>query len=217
MKYITLIIFYLTFTSCEQSKPSGSEASEEQEYEMGIVYDAITKNIILGDFNGDGEEDEIKETLISGINNKSIDALPQLEYDSLVAFIHDKKPILSLIAKDKLIPELLLTKNASFGILYAKNEGDLDNDGGDEISIVIDWADWSQLNSCIVYSLKKDKWVEYAKFDVREWQISENPNFKGFISKNNRKGIYEVSTFDSEVNEVLIPLNEVLVTHAKNK
>jgi hypothetical protein len=165
----------------------------------------------LGDFNGDGKEDQLKETLISVVKNQSIDALPQLEYDSLVSFINEKKPVLNLKSENKNIPELILTKNASFGLLWINNEGDLDNDGADEVSVVIDWADWSQVNSCIVCSLKKDKWIEYAKFDVREWQISQNPDFKGFIMKN-KKGIYEVSTFDSEMNEVLKPLNEMLVT-----
>lgn len=212
MKYITLILFYLLVTSCEQLIPPGSKAPPEQEYEMGVVYDALIKNIISGDFNDDGKEDRMEESLISSVNDKSIDALPQLEYDSLVTMIYKKRPVLTLQSKNNNIPELVLTRNVSFGLLYAKNEGDLDNDGGDEISIVIDWADWSQVNSCIVYSLKKDKWFEYAKFDVREWQITQNPNFKGFISKNNKKGIYEVSTFDSEANEILKPLKEVLVS-----
>lgn len=215
VKYIALILFYLSVTSCEQSKSTSSEAPVEQEYEMGVVYDALVKNIIVGDFDGDGKEDKITETLISTENNKSIDALPRLEYDSLVTMIYKKRPILTIRSENKNIPDLALTKKASFGLLYMKNEGDLDNDGGDEISIVIDWADWSQVNSCIVYSLKQNNWVEYAKFDVREWQISQNPNFKGFISKNNKKDIYEVSTFDSEINEVLKPLKEVLVTLPK--
>lgn len=214
VKYITLIILSLALTSCEQSKQTEPEPPVVQEYEPGVVYDALVKNIILGDFNGDGKEDKIKESLISTVNNKSIDALPQSEYDSLVTLIYKKQPVLSLQSENKTIPELVLTKTVSFGLLYVKNEGDLDHDGTDEVSVVIDWADWSQVNSCIVYSLKKDKWVEYAKFDVREWQISQDPDFKGFITKN-KKGIYEVSTFDSEMNEVLKPLKEVLVTLPK--
>ncbi|MDD2982025.1 MAG: hypothetical protein PHQ74_01430 [Crocinitomicaceae bacterium] len=215
MKYPAFILLLLTLTSCEQAKPVEIETPVEEEYESGVVYDALVKNVISGDFNGDGKADEIIETLISTVNNKSIDALPQLEYDSLVAIIYKRQPVLSLRSKDKDIPELIVTKNTSFGLFYAKNEGDLDNDGADEISVVIDWADWSQVNSCVVYSLKKNKWIVYAKFDVREWQVSQNSNFNGFILKN-KKGIYEVSTFDSEINEVVKPLKEVLVTASNN-
>lgn len=215
MKYPAFILLLLTLTSCEQAKPVEIETPVEEEYESGVVYDAHVKNVISGDFNGDGKADEIIETLISTVTNKSIDALPQLEYDSLVAIIYKSQPVLSLRSKDKDIPELIVTKNTSFGLFYAKNEGDLDNDGADEISVVIDWADWSQVNSCVVYSLKKNKWIVYAKFDVREWQVSQNSNFNGFILKN-KKGIYEVSTFDSEINEVVKPLKEVLVTASNN-
>lgn len=215
MKYPAFILLLLTLTSCEQAKPVEIETPVEEEYESGVVYDALVKNVISGDFNGDGKADEIIETLISTVTNKSIDALPQLEYDSLVAIIYKRQPVLSLRSKDKDIPELIVTKNTSFGLFYAKNEGDLDNDGADEISVVIDWADWSQVNSCVVYSLKKNKWIVYAKFDVREWQVSQNSNFNGFILKN-KKGIYEVSTFDSEINEVVKPLKEVLVTASNN-
>jgi hypothetical protein len=212
MKYITLILFIISFTSCDETTKTEKEPKVEQEYEEGIIYDAIVKNVIIGDFDGDGKEDELKETLISSINNKSIDALPQLEYDSLVTVIFNKKPILSLKSNSQSIPELKLTKKGSFGLFYTKNEGDLNQDGRDEISVIIDWADWSACNKCIIYTLKNGKWITYAKFDVREWQISRNPDFKGFINKN-KNGIYEVSTFDSEVIEILKPLNELLVKH----
>lgn len=212
MRYLTLILITLNLASCQTPVQSKKEPKVEQEFKSGITYEALVMEVITGDFDGDGKEDELKETLISSINNKSIDALPKLEYDSLVTVIFNKKPILSLKSNSKNIPELMLTKEGSFGLFYAKNEGDLNNDGIDEISVVIDWADWSACNKCIIYTLKNGKWIEYARFDVREWQIYRNPDFKGFINKN-KKGIYEVSTFDSEVIEIVLPLSKVLVKH----
>ena len=208
--WLTWEVFGYCITSCNPTVKPEKETEKKSEFEVGVVYDALFKNVISGDFDGDGKEDKLKESLVSSVNNKAIDVLPHLEYDSLVALIHTKKPVLSLQSVEKNIPELTLTKEASFGVMWIKNEGDLNQDGTDEISVVIDWADWSQVNSCIVYSLKKDKWVEYAKFEVREWQISPDVDFRGFISKN-EKGFYEVLTFDSETNEVLIPLDDVLV------
>lgn len=216
MRYIALVLIILNLASCQSTVQSEKEPKVEQEFKSDITYEFLVMDVITGDFDGDGKEDELREKLISSINNKSIDALPQLEYDSLVTVIFNKKPILSLKSNSESIPELMLTKEGSFGLFYAKNEGDLNHDGIDEISIIIDWADWSACNNCIVYTLKNGKWIEYAKFDVREWQISRNPDFKGFINKN-KKGIYEVSTFDSEVNEILLPLSKVLVTNVKQK
>jgi hypothetical protein len=213
VKYKAIIVLLISFISCVRDGKSIRQTKAEQEFESGISYDFIVKNIITGDFDGDGNEDELKESLVSSINNKSIDALPQVEFDSLVGIVHKMNPILSLQSKSKNIPELILTKTPSFGLMWIKNEGDLNKDGTDEISIVIDWADWSQVNTCIVYSLKNNKWIEYAKFDVREWQITRNPDFNGFITKN-KKGIYEVSTFDSEVIEIVKPLNELLLKPA---
>lgn len=218
MRYIASIVLFLSFISCNEITKTEKKpkAEQEQEYEPGVTYDSIVKNVIIGDFDGDGKEDKLKELFVSSINNSSIDALPQLGYDSLVTLIHGKEPILSLTSKTKNIPELILTKSASFGIMWLKNEGDLNKDGTDEISVVIDWADWSQVNSCIVYSLKNKLWIKYAKFKIREWQISQNSNFNGFISKK-EKGIYNALTFDSEGNEILKPLNEVLVVENNSK
>lgn len=216
MKYIAVIVFFISFTSCNEIDKTKKEPKIEQEYKDGLKYDAIFKHVITGDFDGDGKEDELKETLISSINNKSIDAFPQLEYDSLVTFIYNQKPVLSLQTANKNIPDLIITEKVSFGIMWIKNEGDLNNDGSDEISIVIDWADWSQVNSCIVYSMKASKWTEYAKFDIREYQISRDPDFNGFIIET-KKGVYEVSTFDSESNEILKPLNEIMVNISNRK
>lgn len=216
MKDIIIIIFLLLIYSCNQQKKNKTEptlSKVENEIESQIKFDSLFKNVIIGDFDGDGRKDELNEILISGIDNKSIDSLPHLEYDSLLSVIYKKNPILSLQSNSKNIPELILSKEPSFGLFWLKNEGDLNNDGSDEISIVINWADMSQCNSCKVYSLKKGKWNLYAQFDVREWQIERNPDFNGFIQKNKKKGIYQVATFDSEMNEILKPLNEVLVTH----
>lgn len=202
----------LSTTSCILEVKKQKQTLIAPEFELDVTYKAIVKNVIIGDFNGDGKIDELKENLVSKINNKSIDALPDLDYDSLLVLIHEMKPVLSLISTAKNIPNLILTKEVSFGIFSVKNEGDLNQDGTDEISVVIDWADNSMCNTCSVYSLQKNKWIEFAKFDVREWQVSQNSNFSGFITKNANDD-FVVETFDSELNEIQKPFKEVLVKH----
>lgn len=218
MRIVILILVLLSASACEQSPQIENDSKVDHRHEPAIPsdltndvkYDSLLLKTIKGDFNGDRIEDILKERLITSIDNKSIRRLPKIEYDSLVELIYRKKPILSLQSENNTIPELILSKNASFGLLWIKNEGDLNNDGSDEISLVIDWADWSAVNTCIVYSLQNGEWTEFAKFGVREWQITNNPKFNGFIQEN-ASGDFKVSTFNSEMNEKLIPLEEVLV------
>jgi hypothetical protein len=205
------MLFILFFYSCENDNKEEFNLNLDGEIDSNSISNYIFKHTISGDFNGDGVNDTLTETLISSIDQKSIDELPVIEYDSLVGLIHKKEPILSLRSANKNIPELFISKgNAAFGLLWLKNEGDLNNDGIDEISIVIDWADWSQVNHSIIYTLKNGEWVELMKFEIREWQIQDsidNNPFQGFITKN-ENGEFMINTFDSEVNEVKVPLKK---------
>ncbi len=211
MKDIAILFFLLLNYSCNHEVKIVNEPTVEQDVEAAITYDSLVKNVIKGDFDGDGNRDELSETLISRVDNKSIDVLPKLEYDSLLSVIAAKNPTLSLRSSSKNIPELILSEEPSFGLFWIKNEGDLDHDGSDELSVVIDWADLSQCNTCQVYSFKENKWYLFAQFDVREWQLERNSDFKGFILKNG-KG-FQVATFDSEINEICKPLNDVVLTY----
>lgn len=216
MKYITLLLVVILISSCDLSNDTEVKPKDVNQYKAGVIYDAIVKNNILGDFDGNGIKEELKETLYSSITKTSIDALPRIGYDSIVDFVYDLKPILSLKSTNKKIPNLELTKKTSFGLFFIKNEGDLNGDGTDEISVVIDWADWSQCNSCFIYSLQKNRWVKLGQFEVREWQLERNNNFNGFIVKN-KAGEFEALTFDAEMIEINQPLNELLITPSKQK
>lgn len=216
MKCISLILILISITSCDVITNNEVEPKVKQQYKAGVIYDAIVKDVIIGDFDGDGNKDELKESIFSSITKKSIDALPHIGYDSIVDYVSKLKPILSLQSANKNIPNLELTKEASFGLFFLKNEGDLNGDGTDEISVVIDWADWSQCNTCLIYSLQRNKWIKIGQFVVREWQLERNSDFNGFIVKN-KSGQYEALTFDSEIIEINQPLSEVLVTPNKQK
>ena len=67
-----------------------------------------------------------------------------------------KKFMITARSSSKKISPLITTRDYDSGILY--NEGDLNNDGTDEVSFVI-WAEGSWV-VCYVYSLKKNKWYE---------------------------------------------------------
>ena len=193
-----MISLVLIVVSCKHI----STDLEEQEEVCINNSSFLFKQLITGDFDGDGVADKMNEVLFSSIDSQSIDMLPNLDYDSLIMWISQKEPVLYLKSDNLNIPDLQLTSQPSFGILWIKNEGDLNQNGRDEISVVIDWADWSALNHCVIYSLEKDGWRKWVDFPIREWQIHDNPDFNGFIMMNDKEE-YEVLTFDEEGIETI--------------
>jgi len=53
------------------------------------------------------------------------------------------KPTLILKSNTSLIPNLILNKELfALGVAWLNNEGDLNGDGGDDISVIIGWGDF---------------------------------------------------------------------------
>ncbi len=142
--------------------------------------------IIQGDFDGDGLKEILQEHYFSCKENKETNKFyDSLDYDQLAALTIDKDPI-SYATFNKRIDTLWIADGQGqyapaycggqlLGLSYMKNEGDLDGDGGDEISYVINWADWSSINSCHLVSYKKKKWKQLYSFEIRDWQLPGLP------------------------------------------
>lgn len=56
-----------------------------------------------------------------------------------------------------------------------KNEGDLTGDGTDEVSYVVNWADWSNMNTWHIMSYKNKAWKELYSFPIWDWQLPDLP------------------------------------------
>jgi len=132
---------------------------------------------ITGDFDGKGKKEILTEHFISGIDYKETNKFYENgDYDTLVHLNTKKKPISLLTCNDKHIHDLIIdSKGYSLGLAYLKNEGDLDGDGVDEISYVVDWADWSNVNFCVIMTYKNHKWKELYTFQIRDWQLPDLP------------------------------------------
>lgn len=154
--------------------------------------------MISGDFDGDGKIDTLTESFISSINGKETNKYADLEYDSLVTLTILKKPISRLISKN--LRPLIIDKDnfQLFGLAFLKNEGDIDNNGTDEIGFVIDWADWSNVNSYRIYTYKNNNWTEMLNFEIRDYDIDElnkNKDSQGLLYRN-AKGDLIAKTYD---------------------
>jgi hypothetical protein len=134
--------------------------------------------IISGDFDGDGKKEQLIEHYFSRLNNKEsnkfYDGLS--DQGQLVDLTVKKQPFSFALSDNKAIDTLHIAENLQLlGLLYLKNEGDLNGDGTDEVSYVVDWADWSSLNTWHIVTFKNKKWKEIYSFDIWDWQLPDLP------------------------------------------
>jgi uncharacterized protein (DUF486 family) len=88
------------------------------------------------------------------------------------------------------------------GSLFAKNEGDLDGDGGDEIGYVPSFAQQSSLNDYHIISYKHGWWVELYSFGIWEWQLPPMPSGGIGYGMFGREGTYGVA--NDSLNKALL-------------
>ena len=153
--------------------------------------------MISGDFDGDGKQENLIEHYHSGLTrketNKFYSNLEDLE--NLVALTIANQPYSFLLSTNKSIDTLHVSSNEQLlGISYLKNEGDLNDDGNDEISFVKDYADWSSMNTWIIMTYKNKQWIELCSFEIRDWQLPEIPY------GNNQYGLFGVDKKNVTIN-----------------
>ena len=209
-------ILFLSFTcliSC--SSPSETSIPHNKKNEIPISKKDSLKPIlghrfeIYGDFNGDGISDTLTEHYFDG--NKKVETnkfYENIEYDSLVSITIKKNPISFVTSTDQKIDTLKIYSGGHgqlLGLSYLKNEGDLNNDGTDEVSYVIDWADWSNLNTWHLMTFKNKKWTELYSFKIWDWLIPENLNeFKGLIKPINKNEIQVIYMNEEAIQDTII-------------
>ncbi|NML22345.1 hypothetical protein HHL16_15790 [Pseudoflavitalea sp. G-6-1-2] len=163
---------------------------------------------ISGDFNGDGKHDTVKEVFLSKkTKQEAAKWYKGLNDDAALNKVLSQKPVLMLVSDNRQTDTLFIGDNLRpLGFRYLKNEGDLDNDGADELSYVIDAADYSNINVCFILSVRNGKWTYRYSFDIAEnWLPSlpcNNNKEKTFdlIKKIGKKQI-RVRTYDADTGE----------------
>ena len=160
--------------------------------------------VIEGDFNGDGEKEKLIEHYYSQINNKETNKfyenLP--EFEQLIALIIQKNPKSFLTSSDSKINNFEITNiNQQIGLSFLKNEGDLNGDGTDDISYVINFADYSNCNTWHIATYKNNKWKDIYKFSIWDWQLPDLPqtfNNYGLFGIENKI----VNTQNDSINKI---------------
>ncbi|MCL9805778.1 hypothetical protein NAT51_12585 [Flavobacterium amniphilum] len=178
-------------TALKQKTDTAAEKkSKEEEETMDWIAEElkkIPKNIkpifgyrfvIDGDFNGDGKKEKLIEHFYSlkekKETNKFYDNLGDM--GQLIALTINKDPMSFLISNNTKIDTMMVSGHGQqIGLSYLKNEGDLNGDGTDEISYVINYADYSNLNSWHIATYKNNQWTEIYSFDIWDWQLPDLP------------------------------------------
>lgn len=156
----------------------------------------LERKSIIGDFDGDKKADTLFEIHTSGEKDSIITEIPFIDdYDKTVDYYFKNSIRTSLKSSNKKIKELDL--GTSFGVYCLINIGDNNNDRKDEIALVIDYCDFSNLNSCKIYSLCNNNWKMINHFSIHEaaFEYSEgeklDPNIIGdYLQKKDGKWFY---------------------------
>lgn len=161
----------------------------------------------VGNWRGKGELDTLSEHYYSRLKGSEMIS-PWIynwviDYDSTVAIAGSLLPVSYLVSNDNLSDTLFISDNQQlFGLLYLKNEGDLDDDGGDELGFVINYADWSNINTYYIATNKKGKWHLLYSFPIWEWQLEEQDDLVERIGNKKIKVIYRNPEAEEDIEIV---------------
>ena len=132
---------------------------------------------ITGDFDGDGKRETLRERFLNGWTGKEADKYyAGMEYNDFVIYNGNRRPMTIITSGNKAIDTLKIDDSRqSLGLAWLKNEGDLNGDGGDEVSYIPNFADWSETNTCHLMTYSGGTWHKLMEVDVREWMLPELP------------------------------------------
>jgi len=171
-----------------------NSASRQREDNSQIIPDYVNTikgypqtDTIVGDFNGDGKKEKAWFRYRKGEKHYNIDRekLTKKELakipDSLIVELDDNV----LLFSDKSIKPLKIKYIKYDWVL--KNEGDLNDDGKDEIGILPGWGT-SSCRNYNVYSYKKNRWKMISDIGstlnmraIGIVVIEKNKNMKGYV------------------------------------
>ena len=211
--FIAILAVVFLYAACTQNTTLVEEEVSAEEQKDKIIHssvDTITpvfgyRFTISGDFNGDGKEEKLTEHYYSSIDNKEsnkfYEGLP--DYTKLVELTIKKDPRSFVTSGSKFIDTLHISQGGQLlGLSYLKNEGDLNGDGTDELSYVVNWADWSNVNTWHLMTYKNGKWIELYSFGIWDWQL---PNLPGVITQYSVVGLEDkiINTENDSLNQHL--------------
>jgi len=133
--------------------------------------------VIFGDFDGDQKTDTLVERYTDSTFLK--EAPKYYDYTDTFFDYGDLVLLSQYLERQSFIEWQkynLKLGGGQLGFHYIENCGDLNLDGKDEILLVRQWSDWSNLNHAYIYTLHKNQWKEIYAIPIWEWQFPLTPS-----------------------------------------
>ncbi len=204
---ITLLLslcFSLSLITLTSVKRQGNTVTKEPVNVMDaekVKLHLLQKLSIGGDFDGDGQKEILFQYNFSIRYKKEIvyaaDPFAN-EWETVVQWFDRQQPDIYLTLNKKNSDTLHL--GSGQGLYCLINIGDNNHDGKDEIALVIDYLDYSRVNTCKIFSLCKKQWKLLKEFGIHEeafdFETGQKPfpvftEIKEFLEKKNGKWIYK--------------------------
>jgi hypothetical protein len=179
--------------------------------------------VITGDFDGDGKTENLVEHYYSRRDKKEACKF----YDNVEAdwevwdSVIKKQPYSFALSNNNKIDTLRISDvKQLYGIAYLKNEGDLNGDGTDEVSYVVDYADMSSMNSWYIVTYKNNRWQQLYLFMMWDWQLPDRPGFVdvyGYFGHQKKVGIPKNDTLNQRLEKELKAFPGLVKKVGRNK
>lgn len=133
---------------------------------------------IVGDFNGDGSVDTLYESYISSITKLELEKVPDYnDFERNIELTIQNKPLTRIYSNLVGVDTLNVTKEyQQSGLRNFMCLGDLNSDNHDEFGFMINWADYSNLNTFHIYSLKGNTFKNIFSFRMNEYVNFDSDN-----------------------------------------
>ncbi len=166
--FIVSVVLVSSLCGCGSKKTHSYETTAKtfpSKPKIGLHH--LEKLWVIGDFDGDGQSDTLFQHSVSHITKKEIDSAAdpfQNDWDTVIDWFYQQQAevYLSLKNNDN------LHLGAAQGLYCLINIGDNNGDGKDEVALVTDRLDYSNVNSCEIFSLCKSKWTSLFRFGIHE-------------------------------------------------
>jgi hypothetical protein len=212
--FYTYIIFLLV--GCNNSTKERDFQIRKKQTNK-VAFQKLENKFITGDFDGDNIIDTLNQTYFSRNIKNTLTEIPVIDdHDSLTDYYFKNDIQATLKSKKTNLKNLDL--GICFGTYSLINIRDNNNDHKDEIALVIDYCDFSVLNSCKIYSFCNNDWKLLNQFNISEnaffYAKDEklNPNIiTGFLEKKKNKWFYtdyleNLQSDNPEIETLIKPL-----------
>jgi hypothetical protein len=202
MKLFNLILA-LSLISCTTKNSKDASVQKPQAEVKNIDtakadFHELQKLSVTGNFDGDKETDTIFQYNFSKREKKEIVFSPdpmKTDWEEVSNWFYDQDSDVTLAMNKKDVVHL----GTAQGLYCLINIGDTNKDGKEEVALVVDYCDFSRINSCKIYSLCNGKWELLKAFGIHEgafdWKRGdERPEFteiKEYLERKNKVWMYK--------------------------